>query len=91
MKKAATLAFLLLAAPAAAQNCLPLADFARAAVMRGYEPVMQAKDSDGDKVILLLNAKTGEWVQGYVPASAPEAFCIVVSGTEFKVTLGGGI
>jgi hypothetical protein len=91
MKKIALLALLLSAAPAAAQNCMPLADFARAAAMRGYEPVVQAKDSDGDKVIVALNAKTGEWVQGYIPASAPEAFCIMVSGTEFKVTLRGGI
>jgi hypothetical protein len=94
MKKIALLALFVSscsAAPAFAQNCMPLADFARAAAMRGYEPVVQAKDSDGDKVIVALNPKTGEWVQGYIPASAPEAFCIVVSGTEFKVTMSGGI
>ena len=91
MKKIALLALLLSAAPAAAQNCLPLADFARAAAMQGYEPVVQAKDSDGDKVVLAVKAQTGEWLQGYIPASAPEVFCILVSGTEFKVTLRGGI
>ena len=82
--------FFTLSGTASAQQCAPLPDFLRSVASNGFEPVVSAKDSDGDKIVIFLNAKNLEWIAVFLPQQAPVA-CLVSSGTEFKVTLTGGV
>ena len=92
MQRTALLAFLLLmAAPAAAQQCADKAKFMKGATDNGYETIVEAKDDDGDKIVILLNPVTAKWLVIYEPQTAPDVVCYGGGGSEFKVKLGKGV
>jgi len=88
MKKIAVAAFLLLAAPAAAQQCMPLSQFVAGVMNQGYEFAAQAKDGDGDQVSFLVNAATKNWIAVFVPQQAPHLACLFATGTEWTTIKG---
>ena len=89
MRILASLVFLLLAAPAAAQQCMPLSQFVAGVMDQGYEFAAQAKDGDGDSVSFLVHTKTKNWIAVFVPQQAPHLACLMATGTEWTTSKGG--
>jgi hypothetical protein len=88
MKKLAVAAFLLLAAPAAAQQCMPLSTFVTGVLDQGYEFAAQAKDGDGDSISFMVHKQTKNWIAVFVPQSAPHVACLLATGTEWSTSKG---
>lgn len=93
MKRFVVPLMLLLAAPAAAQQCAPLPGFAAKMVEQGYEFFASAKDGDGDQNFILWNPKDKTWLIVFVPGAAPHLVCLMAAGDEFEpsVKKGGSI
>lgn len=89
MKKLAVAAFLLLAAPAAAQQRMPLSTFVVGVMEQGYEFAAQAKDGDGDTVSFMVHKQTRNWIAVFVPQQAPHLACLMATGTEWSTSKGG--
>lgn len=87
MKKVALAAFLLLAAPAAAQQqCQSLKAFAAGAAERGFEFIGQGKDDDGDVNFVLWHPERKVWMIVFVPQQNKEMVCLVTGGRDFEKT-----
>lgn len=82
---------LLRAGPALAQQCVDGPSFKEGAKAAGYEPVWQAKDGDGDTLVMLVHGKTLNWIVVFVPQRSPDVVCSMATGTAFKVLPGGSI
>lgn len=87
MRKFAVAAFLLLAAPAAAQmQCQPMAGFAKGAAEAGYEFVGQGVDEDGDTNFILWNPDKKTWLMVFVPQQRRDLVCAITGGRDFEKT-----
>lgn len=82
---------LLRAGPVLAQQCMDGPTFKEGAKAAGYEAVWQAKDGDGDTIIMFVHSKTLNWIVVFIPTRAPDVVCSVSTGAEFKVLPSGSI